>query len=215
MFEDEYRNEMKSLYASEQLIASTLKKMHDGQSKLQAPQFANHSNNASVPNDTMPVTAAPSSRKKTSKPLLMRVGIPLAACAVVALVGVLVFPQIAGVFDQNSQQHFEFPLVAGSTSIDEGLQFGSIGQQPSSVEPDLKCAKGSEAFLPEGILDARPIVLSGQKVYLGYDQQQSTYYAAYLEETSSGTWMVLQSANLDEAGFVEALKNYFMDREKY
>jgi len=155
--------------------------------------------------------AAPDARaeKARKRPLLLVVGLPAAACLVLAFLGVALFFQQPGLPPEEARQHFVFQLVDGNTSLTGGLLFGNAGQLPDGAGSGLKRAECPEALLPEGILEATPVELGGFAVYLGFDEQQATYYAAYREDSSDGTWVVLLSTDLGESGFIEALKDYF------
>jgi hypothetical protein len=140
---------------------------------------------------------------------LVKISLPAETCMILAVFGVTLFLHYAGIPGQDNPQAYVFQLVEADTSIGGGLQFGNIAQQPGGVESDLKRADCSEAFLPEGILLGTPVPLGGYSVYLGFDKQQATYYAAYRKGDTGDTWVLLRSTVLDETGFVKALKDYF------
>lgn len=199
--EEEYCNEMNDLHASEALINGTLEKMKAEQKKLQEQQSVN------LPDDaTGNITEFPSPQVKKS--LFTRRVLPIAACLLLALLGVLVFPHLTEGGDQENSQSYEFQLVKANTSLTDGLQFGSIGQQLDGSESGLNYAEPSKELLPEGILEGAPFVFGNHSVYLGFDEEKSVYYAAYLKEDSGQSWVLLRSDNLDEAAFIEALKTY-------
>lgn len=213
MFEDEYRNEMEKVKASESLIADTLKKMQEEQITLNAAQNDGEPERLSTfpPPEPHNVTSVPHS-PKAKKPLIIKVGLPIAACLVLALVGVLVIPQITNMSSQPGQEAplpYEFQSVEGNISLSGGLQFGAVDQDAEGDISHLKYAEGSKALLPKGILEATPVSFGDYWVYLGFDEQEETYYAAYRKENAGDTWIVLQSSDLDEAGFTRALEAYF------
>lgn len=158
-------------------------------------------------NNTQTNTATTRARKRRRSRILW-IGLPAAACLVLALVGVSVVPQLISVPSQSSEPGYEFQLVEANTSLSSGLQFGSIDGQGAGVESNLKQAECIESLLPEGILSASPVMFGEHSVYLGYDEEQATYYAAYQKDAKSDVWTVLQSTSLDEDGFVAALEDY-------
>ncbi|MCL2137792.1 MAG: hypothetical protein FWH40_09830 [Coriobacteriia bacterium] len=209
MFEKEYKSEMDELHASEGLISDTLAKMQAEQQRLQVdkPGAALYENEN--------VVALPRSRRVTRRRLLS-ISLPAAACLVLALVGALVLPRLIGMpeqgnFHSDEPSAYTFQTVDASASLNSGLQFSSTGQHPESIISSLKRAECPLAFLPAGLLDAPPSAFGDQAVYLGYDPQQQTYYAAYRASSSDINWTLLQSAMLDEDGFMKALQYYFAE----
>ncbi|MCL2529657.1 MAG: hypothetical protein FWE41_04925 [Coriobacteriia bacterium] len=188
MFEDAYRKEMSDVRASESLIADTLKNMQAEQLKMQAEQ------------------AKPAPR--TKRPLLFLVGLPAAACLILAFFGVTLYTQATGYFEQGSQQHFVFQPVEGNTSLMGDALFGSLEDLIISASTDLKRVECDISLLPAGILDAPPVIFGERFVYLGYDEQQATYYAAFLKGPSRVTWVLLWSAKSSEAEFIEAIETF-------
>ncbi|MDR2714898.1 MAG: hypothetical protein LBB42_05205 [Coriobacteriales bacterium] len=225
MFKEQYQQEMQDTHASEVLIADTLKKMQAEQEKLHAEQLGERPEQVRPLAQPQPQTQQPAQSQRTAKKtLFFRAALPLAACLIFALVGVLAVPQIAGLLGQNTQAGYDFQPVNGKVSVAGGLQFGSISQQQGGPETDLKYAECPRAFLPEGILDATPTTFGTYLVYLGFDKEQSKYYAAYREDNTSKTWVLLQSNALDDTGnpnknannnknseahFIETLEAYF------
>jgi len=214
MFEDAYKDEMSGVHASEALIDDTLKKMQAEQSRLQAEQSGFQGQyDAGAPDGlrmihgaapaAAPAAAQPEKRKRRS--LVLTIGLPAAACLVLAFFGATLYTQITG----GSEQDYAFQLVEGGTSLAGDLQFGSVGEQSSNAASELRRAECLEPMLPSGILDADPVTFGEQSVYLGFDEEMQTYYAAYLKEGSRKTWVLLQSTSLDEKGFIKALKDYF------
>lgn len=208
MFEDEYRREMGDLHASEPLIADTVAKMQAERQRPQAQQPPDVPDKARGRGDRAAAVAVPRP-EKARKPLFVRVGLPIAACVALVLVGVLALPHIAGAPGQGDKPQYEFQPVQGNTALMGGLQFGAIDQQPDGATTGLRRAECPESFLPEGILEAAPVTFDGYAVYLGLDQQQGAYYAAYRQDSSGGTWTVLRSDSLDGDGFIKALEDYF------
>ena len=210
MLEDSYRKEMEGIHASEALIADTLKKMQAEQAKLplaEQPDLEPLDGLKVVEGAVAHLPAKPRS-SRTRRPLLLLVGLPAAACLLLAFLGVTFFFQTPEGPGQNPQQSYVFQLVEGTTTLSGGLQFGSIDGQPGGAASVLRRAECPEALLPAGILEAVPVSLGACSVYLGFDKQQDTYYAAYQEEPSSATWTLLQAADLSEAAFVQALEDY-------
>lgn len=208
MFDDKYKQEMKNLQASESLISDTLKKMEEEQEKQQRGFNENVSFKAETFDKSIAANdMAPSAKNKKS--LFIKIVVPAAAaCTVIALVGVLLIPQITNQPGQDTQHLYEFQMVEANTSISGGLQFGSIGEQSTGFS-EIKRAESSKEFLPEGILEAASVDFGGHAVYLGYDEQQKVYYAVYQEDKSSEAWTVLRSTDHEESEFIEALEEYF------
>ncbi len=200
MFEDEYRCEMNRVQASELLVSGTLKRMQDERARLQSGKEAGSS-------DEHEDHAGDSRPPKVKRPLLFRIGLPVAACLLFALLGILIIPQSMGMTGKGSTQ-YEFQPVQGNTPFAGVPLFGNAGEQPSSGTAGLVSAECSEDLLPEGILEAPPVLFGGHSVYLGFDESQSTYYAAYREEVPNDAWVVIRSADFDKAGFMDALKEY-------
>jgi len=209
MFEDSYRREMNDLQASESLITDTVKKMQDEQARSQSQQ----SDNSQGDSETPLITALPDIKARKAKKrnlVFLRVGLPaIAACTVLVLLGAMIFPQLLGESGQNNSQDFLFQLVNGNSSIHGDLKFGSVDHQQNGVELHMKQAECTEALLPEDILKAKPATIGSYKVYLGYDEQQATCYAAYRKDSSGDKWTLLQSTDLDKTAFVEELRLYF------
>lgn len=200
MFEDEYRREMNEQRASESLISDTLKKMQAEQAKLESDQ-------ESETPDKQGSTASPS--QKIKRPLFVRVGLPVAACLILVLLGVLIAPQVMGVLSPNNQRDLEFVSVQANTSLVGGIQFGAIDQQPGEAAANLKYAELTESLLPLGLLDSEPVDFWGQEVYLGYDERQGLYYAAFHTSDRPKLWDVLQSTDSDKDAFIRAINQYF------
>jgi len=211
MFEDAYRKEMSDLHASESLISDTLKNMQAEQAKLQSGLAATAPDEPGEPRLTMLHSAEPRATRpaKKRRPLFMRIGLPAAACLVIAVVGAMFYTQMSGIAPQGTEQNFVFQQVQGDTSLMGDLQFGSLSGQAGDTDSDVKRAECPETFLPAGILDAPPVTVGRQSVYLGFDEQQTTYYAAYLKDPTGNTWVLLKSSNLDEHSFIQALEGYF------
>lgn len=146
---------------------------------------------------------------KIKRPLFVRVGIPLAACLLIALLGVLIIPQIIGVSEHDGNSSYDFQPVVATTSISGGLQFGSIGGDSTGATSELQYVECSKALLPEGILEATPVNFDVYSVYLGFDEEQAIHYAAYRKENAGDKWIVLRSSTLNESEFIEALESYF------
>jgi len=207
MFEDNYRREMNDLRAPESLIADTVKSMQNEGTRLQGLRSSETTDEQKVPGKL--VTFSYKLRTQRGRNLfLLRVVLP-AACLALVLIGALVFPQVFGGSSRNNPQGYQFQLVIGNPSIHGGPLFGSIDNQPNGVVLHMKQAECTEALLPEGILKAKPATFGSYKVYLGYDEQQTTCYAAYRTDNSRATWTLLQSTDLDKTAFVEELKIYF------
>jgi len=211
MFEDDYKSEMDELHTSEALISDTLAKMQAEQQRLYGdkPGAALYENeNVVAMQAEENVIAMPRPRWSTRRRLLS-FGLPAAACLLLAIVGAMVLPRLIGLSSPDDTPAYSIQTVDASTSIESGLQFGSIGQHQESITTSLKRAECPSAFLPAGLLDSPPVAFDGQSVYVGYDAQQQTYYAAYRASSSDVNWTLLRSTMLDEDGFMEALQNYF------
>lgn len=196
---NEYRQEMEDVQASEALIDITLKKMQDECNQLKGQQ------KTTLFDETAYDGATRHSLQIKKSVFVTRV-LPLAACLMVALLGVLAFPQVMGTSEQEISQSYEFYPVNAQDSLMGGLQFGSAGQQLDDKEVNLGYAEASEDFLPEGILEGTPVMLEGRSVYLGFDEQKETYYAAYRKDGFEGKWVLLRSDVLDKATFIEEVE---------
>lgn len=208
MFEKEYRHEMSKVQASESLISDTLQKMKAEQDKLQTEECVDPAGQqGAVDKGVVVGKQAPSEKRQRAR--IVRIFVPAAAaCLVVALLGVVLIPQFIPNTEQDSSIEYVFQPVEGSTSIMGDIQFGNIGEQAAGIE-GLKLTESSKDHLPEGILEGSPVVFWDHSVFLGYDEQQNTYYAAYQEESSDEVWAVLHSTDLEKSDFIDALRAYF------
>ena len=184
--------------------------MQNEQTRLQSQRSDSMQDETDIPFIKESPDSKPRAGRKRNL-VFLRVGLPaIAACAALVLLGALVFPQVFGGPGRNNPSGYQFQLVNGNTSIHGGPLFGSIDNQPNGVALHMKQAECTEALLPEGILKAKPATFDSYKVYLGYDEQQTTCYAAYRTDNSRDTWTLLQSVELDKSAFVEELKIYFI-----
>lgn len=95
------------------------------------------------------------------------------------------------------------------------ISSGSIGVQTGKVDSDtgkkdifITETYQNREFIPEALWDTNPSMIRGRKVYLCFEEETQTYYAAAKQ---NGKYLLFQGRNTKESEFVQYLKSCFTE----